>query len=129
MIRRPPRSTRTDTLFPYTTLFRSPTASRAYADAIDLRSSGNRLQTRRSDARNLGTLHLVELAIQRGEARLSALGALVVTTGTHTGRSAQDKLIVRDVMPKASVWWGPANKPRPAGPSTICHWFYYTPPH
>src|SRR3546814_20633841 len=26
MIRRPPRSTRTDTLFPYTTLFRSDTA-------------------------------------------------------------------------------------------------------
>src|SRR3546814_5249809 len=26
MIRRPPRSTRTDTLFPYTTLFRSPVA-------------------------------------------------------------------------------------------------------
>src|SRR3546814_5664825 len=30
MIRRPPRSTRTDTLFPYTTLFRS----RAWADRI-----------------------------------------------------------------------------------------------
>src|SRR3546814_8770582 len=30
MIRRPPRSTRTDTLFPYTTLFRS-LAERAYA--------------------------------------------------------------------------------------------------
>src|SRR3546814_6640761 len=28
MIRRPPRSTRTDTLFPYTTLFRSPEAER-----------------------------------------------------------------------------------------------------
>src|SRR3546814_11005642 len=28
MIRRPPRSTRTDTLFPYTTLFRSPVAAR-----------------------------------------------------------------------------------------------------
>src|SRR3546814_3404679 len=27
MIRRPPRSTRTDTLFPYTTLFRSPAPS------------------------------------------------------------------------------------------------------
>src|SRR3546814_13958275 len=27
MIRRPPRSTRTDTLFPYTTLFRSPAAT------------------------------------------------------------------------------------------------------
>src|SRR3546814_9675263 len=29
MIRRPPRSTRTDTLFPYTTLFRSPGHGRA----------------------------------------------------------------------------------------------------
>src|SRR3546814_17540487 len=29
MIRRPPRSTRTDTLFPYTTLFRSPGRRRA----------------------------------------------------------------------------------------------------
>src|SRR3546814_6471680 len=28
MIRRPPRSTRTDTLFPYTTLFRSPNSQR-----------------------------------------------------------------------------------------------------
>src|SRR3546814_8561573 len=31
MIRRPPRSTRTDTLFPYTTLFRS---KRRHADAV-----------------------------------------------------------------------------------------------
>src|SRR3546814_18118379 len=29
MIRRPPRSTRTDTLFPYTTLFRSPAAGQS----------------------------------------------------------------------------------------------------
>src|SRR3546814_2374480 len=29
MIRRPPRSTRTDTLFPYTTLFRSPAGQAA----------------------------------------------------------------------------------------------------
>src|SRR3546814_3757159 len=33
MIRRPPRSTRTDTLFPYTTLFRSSAASAARASA------------------------------------------------------------------------------------------------
>src|SRR3546814_1714357 len=37
MIRRPPRSTRTDTLFPYTTLFRSPRLSRVTA----LRSTHN----------------------------------------------------------------------------------------
>src|SRR3546814_5547783 len=32
MIRRPPRSTRTDTLFPYTTLFRSPRCSASLGD-------------------------------------------------------------------------------------------------
>src|SRR3546814_5302507 len=31
MIRRPPRSTRTDTLFPYTTLFRSPSRAIVHA--------------------------------------------------------------------------------------------------
>src|SRR3546814_18632557 len=36
MIRRPPRSTRTDTLFPYTTLFRSAaTAPRASSSALE----------------------------------------------------------------------------------------------
>src|SRR3546814_8546278 len=35
MIRRPPRSTRTDTLFPYTTLFRSLVAERRAVDAGD----------------------------------------------------------------------------------------------
>src|SRR3546814_6377658 len=34
MIRRPPRSTRTDTLFPYTTLFRSEAASYAKASRL-----------------------------------------------------------------------------------------------
>src|SRR3546814_4654651 len=34
MIRRPPRSTRTDTLFPYTTLFRSATGIWAMSDRL-----------------------------------------------------------------------------------------------
>src|SRR3546814_9142450 len=39
MIRRPPRSTRTDTLFPYTTLFRSdPLIARSRFEAILLRA-------------------------------------------------------------------------------------------
>src|SRR3546814_6870650 len=36
MIRRPPRSTRTDTLFPYTTLFRSELDALLKANAIDI---------------------------------------------------------------------------------------------
>src|SRR3546814_18755671 len=44
MIRRPPRSTRTDTLFPYTTLFRSnsvetPITERFYAAVIECNES------------------------------------------------------------------------------------------
>src|SRR3546814_5732547 len=34
MLRRPPRSTRTDTLFPYTTPFRSPVTLRATKEAL-----------------------------------------------------------------------------------------------
>src|SRR3546814_1516542 len=34
MIRRPPRSTRTDTLFPYTTLFRSDAQAEAFVPAV-----------------------------------------------------------------------------------------------
>src|SRR3546814_2430174 len=49
MIRRPPRSTRTDTLFPYTTRFRSHLPSRlGRLEAIvvqPLPRSGNRLET------------------------------------------------------------------------------------
>src|SRR3546814_16809066 len=36
MIRRPPRSTRTDTLFPYTTLFRSGSSSRLWDNIMSL---------------------------------------------------------------------------------------------
>src|SRR3546814_5160102 len=57
MIRRPPRSTRTDTLFPYTTLFRSPQLERAaLADAaagrikIDIGRHQRRDQQPRDDA-------------------------------------------------------------------------------
>src|SRR3546814_14741142 len=48
MIRRPPRSTRTDTLFPYTTLFRSHLLAISVGDEIDVPSApmraGNRGQ-------------------------------------------------------------------------------------
>src|SRR3546814_8349910 len=37
MIRRPPRSTRTDTLFPYTTLFRSVKSPRLVLHAVNLK--------------------------------------------------------------------------------------------
>ena len=49
-------------------------------------------------------------AIARGEGHLAADGPLVVATGRHTGRSAQDKFIVRDAETESTVWWGKTNK-------------------
>jgi phosphoenolpyruvate carboxykinase (ATP) len=48
---------------------------------------------------------LYDLSIERGEARTSSTGALVVETGSHTGRSPKDKYIVRDEATEHRIWW------------------------
>jgi phosphoenolpyruvate carboxykinase (ATP) len=59
---------------------------------------------------NFPAAALYEEAIRRGEARLTADGALVATTGKHTGRSPKDKFIVRDDVTGPAVWWGDENQ-------------------
>ncbi|MBX9796076.1 phosphoenolpyruvate carboxykinase [Sphingomonas sp.] len=68
------------------------------------------IETRAAIHWNLGTAPLVEQALRRGEGRLSKDGALVVETGRHTGRSANDKFIVRDAQTDQTIWWGKSNK-------------------
>src|SRR3546814_10260117 len=60
MIRRPPRSTRTDTLFPYTTLFRSETRSK---HSICITLSGI-LQCIRTTCTKMGSLLLESAGAQ-----------------------------------------------------------------
>lgn len=60
---------------------------------------------------NLGTAHLYEEAIRRGEGEIAKDGPLVVKTGKHTGRSANDKFTVRDDQTENTVWWGDVNRP------------------
>ncbi|WP_030539631.1 phosphoenolpyruvate carboxykinase [Sphingobium sp. DC-2] len=60
---------------------------------------------------NLGTAPLVEAAIVNGEGVLAKDGPLVVKTGKHTGRSANDKFIVRDAETESTIWWGKTNVP------------------
>jgi phosphoenolpyruvate carboxykinase (ATP) len=59
---------------------------------------------------NLPPAPLVEFAVAKGEGLLAKDGPLVVETGKHTGRSAQDKFIVRDAETENNVWWGKTNK-------------------
>jgi phosphoenolpyruvate carboxykinase (ATP) len=58
---------------------------------------------------NLSTAALYEAAARDGEGMIAAQGPLVVSTGTHTGRSPKDKFIVREPSSEASVWWGDVN--------------------
>jgi phosphoenolpyruvate carboxykinase (ATP) len=60
---------------------------------------------------NLTTAPLVEHAVARGEGELAKDGPLVVKTGKHTGRSAQDKFTVKDELTENVIWWNKGNKP------------------
>ncbi len=62
---------------------------------------------------NLPTPELYEQAILRREGMLSHLGPLVVRTGHHTGRSANDKFVVEEADTKDHIWWGEVNRPIP----------------
>jgi phosphoenolpyruvate carboxykinase (ATP) len=59
----------------------------------------------RSAAFNLGAAQLYEEALRRGEGRVAEGGPLVVSTGAHTGRSPNDKFVVRDKTTEKTVWW------------------------
>ena len=60
---------------------------------------------------NLPTAELYEHALRRSEGKLARGGSLVVLTGAHTGRSANDKFVVCDDSTRDTVWWGKVNKP------------------
>jgi phosphoenolpyruvate carboxykinase (ATP) len=60
---------------------------------------------------NLPPAHLYEHALNRAEAQLSAQGTLVALTGSHTGRSPNDKFTVREPGSEGEIWWGKANRP------------------
>jgi len=60
---------------------------------------------------NLSTAGLYEEAVRRGEAWISHLGPLVVRTGQHTGRSPNDKFVVRESSSEKQIAWGSVNQP------------------
>ena len=61
--------------------------------------------------RNLPTAALYEELIRLQEGMVSRSGAVVVNTGVHTGRSPEDKFIVREPTSEAHIHWGKVNRP------------------
>jgi phosphoenolpyruvate carboxykinase (ATP) len=55
------------------------------------------------------TLH--DISIEKGLGVEASSGALAINTGKFTGRSPQDRFIVKDDITKDEIWWGDINKP------------------
>src|SRR3546814_19601561 len=110
MIRRPPRSTRTDTLFPYTTLFRSP---RVRGEAVGLAMLD---ENRQADLRRIGPRHrhLVHELLVQLRAELAAVHHRVgAQTGEHRMFPAEPKCLLTQTIVSVPVF--------PRGGRTICN--------
>jgi phosphoenolpyruvate carboxykinase (ATP) len=60
---------------------------------------------------NLTVPELMEEAVRRNEGVLAKDGPLVCSTGQHTGRSPNDKFVVREPSSEQHVAWGKVNRP------------------
>jgi phosphoenolpyruvate carboxykinase (ATP) len=70
---------------------------------------------------NLSVAALYEEAIRRGEGQLSAAGPISCRTGQHTGRSPNDKFIVREASSDANIAWGKVNRPMDPAQFDVLH--------
>lgn len=59
----------------------------------------------------------IQETIKKGLGKLSKDGALLVETGKHTGRSANDRYIVKSELTKDTIWW--ENNLSPMEPETF----------
>jgi phosphoenolpyruvate carboxykinase (ATP) len=80
-----------------------------HTDPLDLASYGITVETVH---RNLSPSQLYEHAIRyETGSSIADSGALVAYSGAKTGRSPQDKRIVKHPDSERDVWWGPVNFP------------------
>ena len=70
---------------------------------------------------NLSTPALTEISVSRREGQLAANGPLVARTGQHTGRSPNDKFVVREPSSEKHVHWGDVNRPLEAASFDALH--------
>src|SRR3546814_9649711 len=88
MRRRPPRSTRTDTLFPYTTLFRSQSGAPPVRFPTRSPTRGRSPEERQTQA---ACLHRVSETIARSEEHTSELQSLMPTSYAVFGLKKKTK--------------------------------------
>ncbi len=60
---------------------------------------------------NLSPKELQHITVEKNMGKETSNGTLAVNTGKFTGRSPQDRFIVKDNYTTDKVWWGKVNKP------------------
>ena len=90
---------------------KTPTEAQAAALKSDYGLDNLGLMNLRKVYWNLPTEALYEEIVFRGEAKISRLGPVVVNTGKHTARAANDKFVVREPSTESQIWWGQYNRP------------------
>ncbi len=70
---------------------------------------------------NLSAAVLYEEAVRRQEGVIAAEGPLACRTGLHTGRSPNDKFVVREPTSEREIAWGKVNRPIEAAQFDALH--------
>lgn len=60
---------------------------------------------------NLSPEELQRITVEKGMGKETKNGTLAINTGKFTGRSPQDRFLVKDEYTADKVWWGKTNKP------------------
>ncbi|MBL7163254.1 MAG: phosphoenolpyruvate carboxykinase (ATP) [Anaerolineales bacterium] len=90
---------------------KTPAQDQAHALKADYSLSNQGFTNIRLAYWNLPTESLYEEIVFRGEGHISHKGPIIVPSGKHTARAAQDKFVVREPTTEADVWWGQYNRP------------------
>lgn len=90
---------------------KTPAESQAQALKSDYGLSNHGFRNLRKVYWNLPTESLYEEAVFRGEGHISHQGPMIVDSGKHTARAAQDKYVVRESSTEEHIWWGEYNRP------------------
>lgn len=77
---------------------------------MDQESNTPRLEEIAKIHRNLSAPALYEAIIRRGEAEIADLGPIIANTGKYTGRSPNDKFIVKEPTSEKNIGWGKVNR-------------------
>ena len=94
-----------------TTLSPNPSATATRQSSYGLDNHG--IRTSGEVFWNLPPAELIEQAVRRGEGQLVAAGPFNAITAPHTGRSPNDRFVVRNpgTEEEGKIWWGKVNVP------------------